>query len=183
MLIKSYTLKIEFPPCDFSAQTVNAIAEFSDDISEVMPYLNTIVEGCTYFPKDNILRFNQQGKVINLYPKMIAVAKLKDRREAEQVVASLKELINDTYSKKSEIKPSYEGANELKVRDIYNLLPGTNCKQCGLPTCFAFAAKLVKRQVEITKCAPVYTYQYTPKQEKLMELLEKHGFTELSIRR
>ena len=176
MLIKSYTLKIEFPPCDFSAQTVNAIAEFSDDISEVMPYLNTIVEGCTYFPKDNILRFNQQGKVINLYPKMIAVAKLKDRREAEQVVASLKELINDTYSKKSEIKPSYEGANELKVRDIYNLLPGTNCKQCGLPTCFAFAAKLIKKGIDINKCVPLYSSKYDEKRGRLLDLLNRHGY-------
>jgi ArsR family metal-binding transcriptional regulator len=176
MLLKSYTLKIEFPPCDFSAQTVNAIAELSDDISEVLPYLNTIIKGCTYFPGAGILRFNKESKVINLYPNRIAVAKLKDKREAEQVIESLKKLINDTYSRRSEIKPSYEGASELKVRDIYNLLPGTNCKQCGLPTCFAFAAKLIKRQVDITKCTPIYADQYVVKRERLMDLLRKHGY-------
>ncbi|MBM3142304.1 MAG: hypothetical protein FJ005_04555 [Chloroflexi bacterium] len=62
MLLKSYTLKIEFPPCDFSVQTVNAIAELSDDISEVLPYLNSIIEGCTYFPDAGILRFSKEGK-------------------------------------------------------------------------------------------------------------------------
>ena len=176
MLIKSYKLKVEFPPCDFSAQTVNAIAELSEDISEVMPYLNTVIEGCTYLPDAHILRFAKEGKVINLYPKMIAVARLKDKREAEQFMEYLKELINDTYKRRGEIEPSYETAAELKVRDIYNLLPGTNCKQCGLPTCFAFATKLLKWQTEITKCTSIYSDQYTEKRERLVELLRKHCY-------
>lgn len=174
-MLKSYKLKIEFPPCDFSAQTVNAIAELSDNISEVLPYLNAVIEGCTYFPDAGILRFTKDGKVINLYSDRIAVAKLKDRQEAEQVIESLKEFINDTYRRRSEIKPSYEGATELKVRDIYNLLPGTDCKQCGLPTCFAFAAKLIKKQIDIEKCLPIHTDQYTVQKARLLELLGKHG--------
>jgi ArsR family metal-binding transcriptional regulator len=171
MLLKSYTLKIEFPPCDFSAQTVNAIAELSDDISEVPPYINAIIEGCTYFREAGILRFNKEGKTINLYPGMVAIAKLKDRQEAEQVIESLKELINDTWRRRDEIKPSYEGAAELKVRDIHNLLPGTKCKQCRLPTCFVFAAKLIKRRIDINRCTPIYADQYTLKRERLLELL------------
>lgn len=176
MLLTSYTLRIEFPPCDFSAQTVNAIAELSDDISEVLPYLNAIIQGCTYFSEAGILRFSREGKVINLYPSLIAVAKLKDKQEAQQVIESLKELINDTWNRRGEITPSYEGAAELKVRDIYNLLPGTSCKQCGLPTCFAFAAKLIKHQIETTQCAPLYTDRYAVNREKLLELLERHGY-------
>jgi len=177
MLLKGYTLKVEFPPCDFSAQTVNAIAEFSDDIREVLPYLNTIIEGCTYFPDAGILRFTKKGKVINLYPDRIAVAKLKDKQEAKQVIESLKELINDTYKRRGEIRPNYEGATELKVRDIYNLLPGTNCKQCGLPTCFAFAAKLIKKQIDIKKCTPLfYSNKYDEQRERLLDLLRKHGY-------
>ena len=73
MLLKGYTLKIEFPACDFSAQTVNAIAELYDDIAEVLPYLNTVVKGCTYLPDAGILRFTKDGKVINIYPNKIAI--------------------------------------------------------------------------------------------------------------
>jgi ArsR family metal-binding transcriptional regulator len=142
----------------------------------VLPYLNTIIESCTYFPDAGILRFGREGKMINLYPARIAVAKLKDKQEAEQVMESLRNLINETYAKRHEIKPSYGTPVELKVRDIYNLLPGTNCKQCGLPTCFAFAAKLIKRQVDITKCTPIYADQYVVKREGLLELLKKHGY-------
>jgi len=35
---------------------------------------------------------------------------------------------------------------------IYKLLPRTNCKECGFPTCLAFAMKLAARQVELSAC-------------------------------
>jgi len=38
---------------------------------------------------------------------------------------------------------------------IYKLLPQTNCKDCGFPTCLAFAMKLAAKQVELAKCPHV----------------------------
>ncbi len=35
---------------------------------------------------------------------------------------------------------------------IYKMLPQTNCKECGYPTCLAFAMKLAARQVELSAC-------------------------------
>ncbi len=35
---------------------------------------------------------------------------------------------------------------------IYKLLPQTNCKECGYPTCLAFAMKLAAKQVELSDC-------------------------------
>jgi acetyl-CoA decarbonylase/synthase complex subunit gamma len=35
---------------------------------------------------------------------------------------------------------------------IYKLLPKTNCKECGFPTCLAFAMKLAAKQVELDAC-------------------------------
>jgi acetyl-CoA decarbonylase/synthase complex subunit gamma len=35
---------------------------------------------------------------------------------------------------------------------IYKLLPQTNCKECGFPTCLAFAMKLAAKQVELSIC-------------------------------
>ncbi len=48
---------------------------------------------------------------------------------------------------------------ELSGLQIFKYLPAskkaehTNCKECGCPTCMAFALKLAKHQVEIEKCA------------------------------
>ena len=38
---------------------------------------------------------------------------------------------------------------------IFKLLPKTNCKKCGYPTCLAFAMKLAQRQVSIEDCPDV----------------------------
>lgn len=35
---------------------------------------------------------------------------------------------------------------------IYKLLPQTNCKECGFPTCLAFAMKLAAKQTELSAC-------------------------------
>ena len=38
---------------------------------------------------------------------------------------------------------------------IYKLLPKTNCKECGFPTCLAFAMKLAQKGAELDKCPEV----------------------------
>ncbi len=39
--------------------------------------------------------------------------------------------------------------------DIFKLLPKTNCKKCGFPTCLAFAMKLAQRQASIDLCPDI----------------------------
>ncbi|MGA9191332.1 MAG: acetyl-CoA decarbonylase/synthase complex subunit gamma [Anaerolineales bacterium] len=39
--------------------------------------------------------------------------------------------------------------------EIYKLLPQTNCKDCGFPTCLAFAMKLAAKQAELKDCPHV----------------------------
>ncbi len=38
---------------------------------------------------------------------------------------------------------------------IFKLLPKTNCKKCGFPTCLAFAMKLAQGQIELSACPDV----------------------------
>ena len=40
----------------------------------------------------------------------------------------------------------------LSGLEIYKLLPKTNCKECGFPTCLAFAMKLAAKQAELAAC-------------------------------
>jgi acetyl-CoA decarbonylase/synthase, CODH/ACS complex subunit gamma len=40
----------------------------------------------------------------------------------------------------------------LSGLEIYKLLPRTNCKECGYPTCLAFAMKLAAKQAELSTC-------------------------------
>ncbi len=40
----------------------------------------------------------------------------------------------------------------LKGIDVFKLTPKTNCKECGNPTCMAFAMKVAQGTVEVDKC-------------------------------
>ena len=40
----------------------------------------------------------------------------------------------------------------LKGLDIFKLTPKKNCKECGSPTCMAFAMKVASGAVPIEKC-------------------------------
>jgi len=42
--------------------------------------------------------------------------------------------------------------NRLSTLDILKLLPGSNCKECGLPTCMAFAALVYQGQRKLKEC-------------------------------
>ena len=40
----------------------------------------------------------------------------------------------------------------LKGLDIFKLTPKTNCKECGNPTCMAFAMKVAQGAISLDKC-------------------------------
>jgi acetyl-CoA decarbonylase/synthase complex subunit gamma len=43
----------------------------------------------------------------------------------------------------------------LKALDVFKLLPKTNCKKCGCPTCLAFAMKLATQKAVLDECPDV----------------------------
>ncbi|MFW9793843.1 MAG: acetyl-CoA decarbonylase/synthase complex subunit gamma [Candidatus Thorarchaeota archaeon] len=56
--------------------------------------------------------------------------------------------------------------------EIYPLLPGTNCKECGEANCMAFATKMAEHTVKLKACTPLYEDQkYAKKLVKLEELV------------
>ncbi|NHJ14276.1 MAG: acetyl-CoA decarbonylase/synthase complex subunit gamma [Candidatus Thorarchaeota archaeon] len=56
--------------------------------------------------------------------------------------------------------------------DIYPLLPGTNCKECGEANCMAFATKMAEHTVKLKACAPLYKEsKYAKKLTKLEALV------------
>jgi acetyl-CoA decarbonylase/synthase complex subunit gamma len=65
-----------------------------------------------------------------------------------------------------------KGFKELSPIDVYMLLPKTNCKECGLENCMAFAAKVVNREINIEKCPPLLTKQFEKQYKQLSEMLK-----------
>ncbi len=175
MLLNDYQLRIVLPDCDLSAVTVNAIVTLSGDISEVFPYLHTMLKGSDYIDQSRILTVKREGHLITFRPREVAITKLEDEKEAKRIMEELKQIINETYQKRDTIEPDYTMPKELKSSDIMKLLPGTNCKECGERTCFAFSFKLIRHEVEISKCAPLFSRGYEEKREALFKLIEASG--------
>jgi acetyl-CoA decarbonylase/synthase complex subunit gamma len=56
--------------------------------------------------------------------------------------------------------------------EIYRLLPGTNCKECGDVTCMAFASSLIERDKFVEDCPPLFAEdKYTKNREALLEMM------------
>ena len=63
-------------------------------------------------------------------------------------------------------------AKELSPIQVYQMLPMTNCKECGETNCMAFAAKLVNREATLSECKPLLEPKYAEAYEKLWALLK-----------
>jgi ArsR family metal-binding transcriptional regulator len=175
MLLRSYKIT-RVLPCLADPEKIRAIADVSDEIHQVFPYLNAILKGCIYNHPANTLTIRKDQKLITLHPLHITLAKIEDEKEGEELLEWLKDLINETYEKRDQIEPNYSMAAELKALDIFKLLPGTNCKECGEPTCLAFAVKFVGRDIGVNKCEPLFSEKYQEKQKVLVELLQAAGY-------
>ena len=139
MLLKGYRKEITRPECRREALSLHCIAHLEQDISEVLPYLNAKLGGDQYLKDPPSLTFKNQGKLITLHPQMIGINALRDEAEADKILEWLKGEINETWEKRYEIEPSFETPDKPKILEILKLLPKTNCRECGQPTCMVFA--------------------------------------------
>lgn len=174
MLLHSYKIT-RILPCIADPEKIRVIAEISDEIHEVFPYLNATIKGCIYNHPALTLTIRNEEKLITLHANHITMTLIEDEKEAHEVLNWLKDLINETYHKKDQIEPNYSSGDQLKPSDIQKLLPGTNCKECGFRSCLAFAFKLVDEKVEIVKCLPLFSDQFKAKRNGLLETLKNAG--------
>jgi DNA phosphorothioation-dependent restriction protein DptG len=175
MLLHSYQIT-RILPCLADPEKIRVIAEISDEIHEVFPYLNATLKGCIYNHPALTLTIKKDGKLFTLHAHHITLAKIEDEKEAEEILKWLKDLINKTYEKRDQIEPNYSKGEELRALDIFKLLPGTSCKRCGELTCLAFAVKLVGQEIEVANCTPLFSEEYQEKRKVLLELLHAAGY-------
>jgi ArsR family metal-binding transcriptional regulator len=155
MLLKSYCKEIFRPACNPGFETVHCIAHLNQDISAVLPYLNAVLGGFEYLQDPPAVIFRSQGKLITVHGDKIAINALHDETEADKILKWLTQEINEAWKNHKNIKPCYEGAPKPKVIEILKLLPKTNCKQCGEPTCMVFAARMAEGAKGPEDCPPL----------------------------
>ena len=87
-------------------------------------------------------------------------------KEIEELIA----LVNRIWERRAGIAPDYETHQRPTPMAVYKLLPQTNCKQCGEPTCYTFALKLAASQKKITDCPPLCEPKYA-KQRAALQII------------
>ena len=167
MLLRSYTKEIFRPECNPSFQSLHCIAHLDQDITEALPYINSALGGFEYFRNPPAVTFRIHGKIITVHPREIAVNALKDEAEAEKILQWLQREINEAWQKRDDIKPSYKGAPKPKIIEVLRLLPKTNCRECGQPTCMVFASLVSQGAKTDEDCSPMDK----DKREKLREYM------------
>jgi len=164
-------------PCLADSNKIRFSSRFDRDVSEIFPYINATTPGAIYTHAGRSLMLRRGGSLISLYPRRVEAAKVDNLDDAKAIVAWIVELINDLDRRRLQINPDFERRQRLAVLDIVKLLPGTNCKQCGLLTCLAFAASLSEEKSSILACTDLFLAQYQDRRDELLRLLRASGYS------
>lgn len=143
MLLTGYEKEVFRAQCNPSFESLHCIAHLKEDVSRALPYLNAVLGGFSYVKEPPSVTFKVHGRLITVHGDRIALNALKDEAEAHKILEWLKREINDAWDHRDSIQPCLENAPRPKLLDVLKLLPKTNCRECGRPTCMVFATLVV----------------------------------------
>lgn len=174
-LVNSYDI-VTVLPCIADTSLIRVIAKLDADIGEALPYLNATMKKVVFNPGGKTLTYKVDGMCFTFHQNGITATKLRDLEHAHQELRGMQARINDVWERRGEITPSFERGMQLTALQIYKGLPATNCKQCGEPSCLAFAAKLLAGSTSVLACQPLFTPEFRAKRGALLELLAGAGY-------
>ncbi|MCL2774851.1 MAG: hypothetical protein FWD71_16110 [Oscillospiraceae bacterium] len=163
---------IETSPCLANEKLFKGLTRASVSLTELLPYLNAVVEKSNYQPSSNSFVFKKGIIGFILQDTSINITQFANITELYEILDWVKELINATYESREYIEPNYKARKIVPALTIYNLLPKKNCKECGESTCMAFAAKLNKLDAEIDDCPLLKKSEYADLRQKLIKEMD-----------
>jgi len=145
-----FTLKT--PDCHPNVSFRVARFKLDSDVSHLFPYINAQIDDALYFENPHYIKFSLEGIGCALYPDHAAAAPFAERKEALSFVQRLIAFLNDLESRMDSLEPNYNTHTYIPVLEIFKRLPQTNCKECGYPSCMAFAAAVSKGEASPEQC-------------------------------
>jgi ArsR family metal-binding transcriptional regulator len=124
-------------------------------LDDVLPYLATLPGVIAWNPEACTLTFRRQPGFMTLYSDKVYITQIRDAAEGLELLAALTDAVNAVWEKRRELVALTTGKRAPRHLDIWELLPRTNCKQCGEATCLAFAVGLLQQKRELAECLPL----------------------------
>jgi ArsR family metal-binding transcriptional regulator len=137
------------------------------DISPAFPYLNAVMDDTIYDHENGILIGFSNKKRYAFRPHEIQLGMVADPSDVSGVIEEVIELVNRVWKDRENIEPSLTERKVPPVFAIYQMLPCTNCKECGYPSCLAFAADLRSGKVNPEVCVKLSDPEYKEAREKI----------------
>jgi len=146
------------------------IAEFSDHVDAVLPYLNSILPNAMFNPGANTITVKREWRILTFYPHVAVMAKVDGEEDAVAQLTWFQQLCNATWRERERITPCYQARRLLGPLDVYQLLPRLNCKACGQATCMAFAFELLLGGERPSRCPRLEDAEHAARARRLAEL-------------
>lgn len=171
-IITRYEYELAEPPCAPGSGRYGARIVLFEDISPVFPYLNAVLEDTVYDREDKVLIGREGHRVFAFRATEILVSGVDEAAQAPEAVRTAVGLVNRVWRDRNSITPRYSERKLPTAISIYGLLPKTNCRRCGYPTCLVFAAELRAGHCAIEQCSPLSEEQYAGRKEAIKKLFE-----------
>lgn len=142
-------------PCLAEPGKIIVIGEPSRLLDDVLPYLATLPGVIAWNPDTLTLTFRRTRGLMTLYRDKVYITQVKDTGEGLELLDSLKEAINVVWEQRQGLVAVTARRRAPRHLDIWELLPRTNCRQCGEATCLAFAVGLLLQQRALAECLPL----------------------------
>ena len=142
-------------PCLAQPGKIIIIGKPDLDLTEVIPYLAILPGVIAFNPETLTLTFRRPCGFLTLYPDKVYITQVADSQEGIALLQALVEAINATWEKRAELVAATTPRRAPRWLDLWELLPQTNCQQCGEMTCTAFAAALSQQKRLLDECLPL----------------------------
>jgi ArsR family metal-binding transcriptional regulator len=142
-------------PCLAEPGRIIILGKPSHPLTEVLPYLATLPGIIAWNPEASTLTFRRPHGFMTLYSDKVYISQVRDAAEGLELLAALTDAVNAVWEKRSALIALTTRKLAPRHLDIWELLPRTNCKQCGEATCMAFAVGLLQQKRALVECPPL----------------------------
>ena len=157
---------------DATCPRYKAIIPAEEDLTPLLPYLNTVSKVVFFDPEEPVLVFKYEGHEVAVRKDDVRISDVRDIEEGKILREKVARFLEEIWKKREEISPSYEPRKLPPALTIYRYLPKSNCGRCGEKTCLAFATRLSMGEANLEDCRPLFEDEaFEEAKIKLQEML------------